>query len=178
MTYDSKTLEDAALLQCVNMMCAAARTAPKTKGVDRIVTMALTGKEKDDFAAELRKTGEQCNGASMIRDAGNIETAGALVLIGVKNTPSGLGATCRMCGFDDCAACTAAGARCIFGAIDLGIATDSAAQTAAAMHVDNRIMFSAGRAALALGLFGDDVSAALGIPLSISGKSPFFDRKK
>jgi uncharacterized ferredoxin-like protein len=43
--------------------------------------------------------------------------------------------------------------------------------------VDTRLMFSVGRAALALDLFGKDVKQALGIPLSITGKSPFFDRK-
>jgi uncharacterized ferredoxin-like protein len=39
-------------------------------------------------------------------------------------------------------------------------------------------MFTAGRAALSLGLFEDaKVTMAYGVPLSVSGKSPFFDRK-
>ena len=177
MIYDSKTVEDAALQQCINLVCAAARTAPKTRGVDRIVTLVLTGEDKDKFAASLREMGENGGTASMIRDAGNIENAGALVLIGVKNTPSGLGAPCHMCGFADCSACTAAGGVCAFCSMDLGIAAGSAAETAATMKVDNRIMFSAGRGAMNIGLLGDNIAAALGIPLSISGKSPFFDRK-
>ena len=44
-------------------------------------------------------------------------------------------------------------------------------------RVDNRVMFSVGRAARSLGLLGASVTLVLGIPLSISGKSPFFDRK-
>ncbi|MBN1837706.1 MAG: hypothetical protein JW820_17750, partial [Spirochaetales bacterium] len=35
----------------------------------------------------------------------------------------------------------------------------------------------AGRAALNLKTLGDEVRIAWGIPLSVSGKSPFFDRK-
>ena len=38
-------------------------------------------------------------------------------------------------------------------------------------------MYSIGRAALDLKIFGPDVHQALGIPLSVTGKSPFFDRK-
>ncbi|MEM2365908.1 MAG: ferredoxin domain-containing protein, partial [Nitrososphaerota archaeon] len=39
----------------------------------------------------------------------------------------------------------------------------------------NRIMYTVGTAALKLGLIEGDV--ALGIPLSATGKSPYFDRK-
>jgi uncharacterized ferredoxin-like protein len=37
-------------------------------------------------------------------------------------------------------------------------------------------MYSAGKAALSLGLFSAGVKIALAIPLSVSGKNPFFDR--
>ena len=54
---------------------------------------------------------------------------------------------------------------------------ETAVSVAASHHVDNRIMFSAGKAALNLNLFDDNqVKIAYGIPLSVSGKSPFFDR--
>ena len=33
-----------------------------------------------------------------------------------------------------------------------------------------------GKAAIELGIFGDDVLIAYGIPLSAKGKNPFFDR--
>ena len=59
---------------------------------------------------------------------------------------------------------------------DLGIAIGSAAHVASAHHVDSRVMFSAGRAALNLKLFPAEVTIAYAIPLSVSGKSPFFDR--
>ncbi|BBB92205.1 MAG TPA: DUF2148 domain-containing protein [Methylomusa anaerophila] len=38
------------------------------------------------------------------------------------------------------------------------------------------MMFSAGKTAVDLGFLGEAVKVAYGIPLSISGKSPFFDR--
>ena len=48
---------------------------------------------------------------------------------------------------------------------------------AADSRIDTRIMFSVGHAGVAMNLFEGAIKQALGIPLSISGKSPFFDRK-
>ena len=70
----------------------------------------------------------------------------------------------------------AAGGTCSFNAGDLGIAVGSAVSRAADLRIDNRIMYSAGKAALELGFLGSEVAIAYGIPLSVSGKSPFFDR--
>jgi uncharacterized ferredoxin-like protein len=39
------------------------------------------------------------------------------------------------------------------------------------------VLFSAGRAAMSLKLMGEDVRMVMGIPLSVKGKNPFFDRK-
>ena len=52
----------------------------------------------------------------------------------------------------------------------------SAVSRAQAYGVDTRIMFSAGTAAAHLGLLGEGVQQVLAIPVSISSKSPFFDR--
>ena len=60
--------------------------------------------------------------------------------------------------------------------MDLGIAIGSAVSMAADARVDNRVMFSVGRAAMEMKLLGDRVSQMVGIPLCVSGKSPFFDR--
>lgn len=82
-----------------------------------------------------------------------------------------MGEGCSLCHFKGCEGCAEAGGVCVYNPIDLGIAA------AADARVDSRVMFSVGRAALELGLLGGGVTMALGIPLSISGKSPFFDRK-
>ena len=63
----------------------------------------------------------------------------------------------------------------MFQLLDLGIALGSAVKTASILNVDNRIMFSAGVAAVKLRLIDADV--AMGVPLSATGKNPYFDRK-
>jgi uncharacterized ferredoxin-like protein len=59
--------------------------------------------------------------------------------------------------------------------MDLGIALGSAVALVADNRVDNRIMFTIGQAAAKLGLLGEH-KMIMGIPLSASGKSVFFDR--
>lgn len=89
----------------------------------------------------------------------------------------GLDAGCQYCHFESCADCTEKDGLCAWDAIDIGIAIGSAAAAAADARVDSRVMFSVGRAAKSLGLLGEKASLVLALPLSISGKSPFFDRK-
>jgi uncharacterized ferredoxin-like protein len=63
----------------------------------------------------------------------------------------------------------------MFQAIDLGIALASAVKLASELNVDNRMMYTIGAAAKKLGLLDSDV--IIGIPLSVSGKNIYFDRK-
>ncbi len=109
------------------------------------------------------------------RDANNIEKVHACVIIGAKANPPGL--NCRYCGFKACEELKKAGGVCAFNSMDLGIALSSACGIATQFHIDNRLMFSIGTAALELGLFDKDVKQAIGIPLSATGKNIFFDRK-
>ena len=53
MRYDSKKLEEKAVLDTAARMCAAARTSPKTRGIDFIRTCVLTGEEKEALAQEM-----------------------------------------------------------------------------------------------------------------------------
>ncbi len=110
-----------------------------------------------------------------LRDADNVEASEAVVVLGSRLSTFGL--NCGFCGFSTCAAkMELSEVPCVFNANDLGIATGSAAALAADRRVDNRIMFSAGKAALNLGLLGD-CRIASAILLSCSGKNPYFDRK-
>ena len=59
----------------------------------------------------------------------------------------------------------------------VGIALGAACAKAADYRVDTRVMFSAGTAADRLHLLGDGVAQTYAIPISISSKSPFFDRR-
>ena len=84
MLYTAKELEERAALDAAARMCAAARTAPKTKGEDQLETCVLTGTEKDRLAAHMRELGEKMDYAFFTRDAGNLETADCVVLLGVR----------------------------------------------------------------------------------------------
>ena len=175
MYIDSNEAEERAVLNLAYAVCAAARTAPKACGIDHMDTAVLTGQDKDRVAGEMRKLGESLPAPFFIRDADNVDASRAVVLIGVKYETRKLNQLCGLCGFADCAACTAAGAVCVFTGIDLGIALGSAVALAADSRIDNRIMFTIGKAAASLGLMGE-YRLIMGIPLSVSGKSPFFDR--
>jgi len=177
MYISSQQAEEQAVLNLAYAVCAAARTAPKACGIDHMETAVLTGEDKDRLTEEMRRQGELRGDMKFfIRDAGNVDASGAVVLVGVKYEPRGLNERCTLCGFENCAACTNAGATCVFTPLDLGIALGSAVAMTADSRVDNRIMFTIGKAAAALGLLGD-YKLIMGIPLSVSGKSPFFDRR-
>jgi uncharacterized ferredoxin-like protein len=172
----SVELEMAAARQVAALMLAAARTAPKTRGIDNIKTIAIDDEPtRRKLVAKMREIARKEDRPSVARDAGNIENSPAIVVIGVESNTAGL--NCGFCGKPSCDALEDAGGVCSFNSIDLGIATASAAEVAGRFHVDNRVMFSIGRACLDLKLFGPKVKQALGIPLSVTGKSPFFDRQ-
>jgi uncharacterized ferredoxin-like protein len=173
---NSTKLETQAALQVAALMVAAARTAPKTRGVDNIRVLAIDDDAtKQQLIAKMRQIALQENRPGMARDAGNIENAPVLLVIGVEANTAGL--NCAFCGKPTCEALENAEGICAFNSIDLGIATGSAAAVAGRFHIDNRVMYSIGRASIELKLFGEEVRQALGIPLSVTGKNPFFDRK-
>ena len=176
MFINSQKAEEQAILNMAYAVCAAARTAPKACGIDHMDTAILTGEDKKKVSDEMRRMGEAIPAPFFSRDADNVDASGAVVLVGVKYESRGLSEICGICGFASCDACTAAGATCVFTGVDLGIALGSAVATAAEGGIDNRIMFTIGKAAASLGLMGEH-KLIMGIPLSVSGKSPFFDRK-
>ena len=139
--------------------------------------MVLTGEDKDRVADELERLSGPLQYKFFLRDAGNVRAAQALVLMGVREGQRGLNEGCRHCHFENCADCAEKGGVCVYDPMDLGIAIGSAVASAADDRVDSRVLFSAGRAAMSLGIMGEDVRMVMGIPLSVTGKSPFFDRK-
>ena len=155
-------------------MMAAAKTAPKANGVDNLECFALSGEEKRALTEKMREVSAITREDFIARDADNIDSCPMIVLFGTKTAPYGV--NCGYCGKESCAAAAEDGTMCFFASHDLGLAVGSAVSVAADMRVDNRVMYSAGVAAVLLGLFEGDVKAAVGVPLSISEKSPFFDR--
>jgi uncharacterized ferredoxin-like protein len=169
--------EDRALETVAGLMCLAARTAPKARGVDNLYVGIVRGEEKARVTDRMRQVTVEHEVAFFARDAGNCDAAPLVVLIGTRVEPVGV-PHCGFCGYEDCQACRDAGGLCAYNAGDLGIALGSAAAVAARHHADNRMMFSFGKAAIEAGaIVPPDIKIAVGIPLSGTGKSPFFDRK-
>jgi len=165
------------ILHVAQLMCLAARTAPKARGVDNIVTAIIEGKDKDKLIPLMEKIGRQKNQPHFGRDAKNLEVATIAVLIGTKLEPIGLD-YCGFCGVEQtCEDLIKNKGICTYNPLDLGIAIGSAVNVANSHHVDNRVMHSIGYAAIKAGLLPKSTKIAFGIPLSATGKNPFFDRK-
>lgn len=158
-------------------MMIAARTAPKAKGRDNLEIIMIDGDDMKRMGAKMSEIAAREDFPSFERDGGNLEKAEVMVLIGTKIQAGGI-KFCGLCGFGDCAGKNEhPDTPCVFNTGDLGIAIGSAVATASDLRVDNRIMYTAGMAALELGIFSPEVKICYGIPLSSTGKSPFFDRK-
>ena len=169
-------LEQQAAVHVAALMAAAARTSPKTRGIDNIRVLAIDDEPtKQQIIGKMKEIARAENRPGSERDANSIAASPALLVIGVESNTAGL--NCGFCGHETCESLEAAKGVCAFNSIDLGIATCSAAAVAGQLHVDNRVMYSIGRACLDLRLFGGKVKLALGIPLSVTGKNPYFDRK-
>lgn len=175
MTVNEKDCRSGQVLAVAKAMMAAARTAPKGKGTDRLEIVTVHGREELHALAErMRAISDEMGFKFFLRDADNVEKAEAVVLIGT--TIGTFGLNCGFCGFADCEAkLKFADVPCAFNINDMGIAIGSAVSVAADMRVDNRVMWSAARGAMELGLI-EGCSAAFAILLSCTGKSPFFDR--
>ena len=175
MIISSQEAEDRAVEQIADLMCVAARTAPKARGIDNLVTLIVNGQDKEKLSAEMRRIAQESGSQFFERDANCIDKAPVVVLLGQKVKPLGV-KPCGYCNYTDCAECAQGTGMCAISTGDLGIALGSAVNAAALYHADNRVMFSVGKAAVNIGIFGEEVKVVYGIPLSITGKSPFFDR--
>lgn len=180
----SKEGEAQGLLRAAALMMVSCRTAPKSGGVDDIETVLITGEEKEKIAAEMEKLGDERKIDGFKRDADNVRQSEAVLMVGVNGKRS-YGLSCGACGYTTCQEFDAAhrvsgldfeGPTCIFKGMDLGTALGSAVKMASDLNVDNRIMYRAGTAAKRLGHLSQS-SVVMGIPISASGKSIYFDRK-
>lgn len=154
-------------------MATAARTAPKGRGHDIQEIAIVEGDDILKMSAEMM-TMFQENGMSFLeRDAENIKSADAILIVGTRTMVQGL--NCGHCGFPTCEGKPHA-VPCAINVMDIGIALGSACATAADQRVDTRVMYSAGMAAQRLGMLGD-CRCVMAIPISIGSKNPFFDRK-
>ena len=179
--------EKDAIKMAAALMAASARTAPKTRGVDAIESLIVDGDDLKELAAAMeRKAQEKPSylSSAFIRDANNLRNSSCVLLIGVTGNPKKIEQPfdCGACGYEGCERLAKArkrtkdfsGPNCIFQAIDLGVALGSAVKLASELNIDNRIMYTIGASAKELRMLDSDV--IIGIPLSTTGKSPYFDR--
>jgi uncharacterized ferredoxin-like protein len=183
------TPESEAIARVSELMALAARTAPKGKGVDTIHIRVVRGNEKKRLASAMKKYGEEHGIKFFLRDAKNVEDCECVLIVGCEGRITA-GIDCGGCGYPSCAAMLSAakgtkkkktafsGPNCAIRMADLGIAVGSAVKTASVHNADNRVMYSAGVAALTLKMPDPACTVAYGIPLSATGKNMFFDRTR
>ena len=149
-----------------NLMCVVL-------GLSELVVHHLS--PADPIHGMMEEIGDQTTRPkTFTRDAECVRKSSCMLIIGTKC--AALGLDCSFCGFERCENAAAASVTCAYNSGDLGIAVGSAADIASRFHVDNRILYTAGYTAVKTGVFEEDVRMALGIPLSATGKNPFFDR--
>lgn len=162
------------------LMAIAARTAPKSKGEDFVKTLIIEGNDVAKLADSMVEYGENNQKRNFDRDGMNVKNSSAVLLIGIKDATT-CGLNCGACGFDMCKDVQTKeltefkGPQCAHRLLDMGIALGSAVKTAGLLNVDNRIMYRIGAVARKVGLC--DWDFVMGVPLSATGKSIFFDRK-
>lgn len=177
MIINSYDAEKQAALDVANLMAAAARTAPKACGDDSIIVKIVEGEDLNKLGDLTSKIGEKNNINYFIRDGKTMHHCHCAVLIGLEDSPLGLG-SCGYCGFNDCGECFSNGSHCTLKVTDLGIAVGSAASVAMNHKIDNRVLYSVGKAAVKMGIFDNqNVKIAYAIPLAVDGKNIFFDRE-
>lgn len=163
------------------LMAIAAITAPKTKGQNFVQVKVIQGDALRQLGEAMLAYGEKTRKVNFDRDGKNVINSDAVVLIGLQNTDT-CGLDCGACGYPDCATLRRqpktdgefSGPICSYRIIDMGIAIGSAVKVASMLNVDNRVMYRVGAVAREQKLV--DWQFVLGIPLSVCGKSIYFDR--
>lgn len=173
MIRNERDLRQEQAVDIAEKMMVAARTAPKGKGVDIVECAVVDGEDAERLAQEMERVSEETGYRFFLRDASNVRESACVALVGTREKAQGL--NCGHCGFATCDG-RAPGVPCAINSVDVGIALGAACSKAADFRVDTRVMFSAGLAAQRLGMLGEGVRQVYAIPVSISSKSPFFDR--
>lgn len=161
------------VMDAARCMARAARTAPKGKGMDVIEIGIVTDEDIERLSEEMIRINEETGMNFLLRDADNLKSADAVLIIGTTQQVHGL--NCAHCGYSTCEEKPDA-VPCAINTVDVGIAVGSACSVAADMRVDTRVMFSAGLAAQRLKMLGES-RCVMAIPVSATSKNPFFDRK-
>lgn len=185
MPIDSNEAEKDGILTAAKLMAVSVRTAPKTRGLDSVKTLVLHEREElEKLAVTMEEISREDPErlAFFKRNAQDVRQSSVVLVIGVTGEPKRIESplNCGACGID-CPAMVKAkkrdqgmmrGPMCHMQSIDLGIALGSAVKTASDLNIDNRMMYSIGAAARRIKLM--DADLVIGVPLSVTGKDPYF----
>jgi uncharacterized ferredoxin-like protein len=163
------------------LMAISATTAPKSKGENFVQTKVLKGKILKKLADAMFVFGQRTQKKDFDRDSKSVAQSEVVLLVGIEKA-NVLGLDCGACGYPDCKtfqkqkkkAGEFVGPTCAYRLLDMGIALGSAVKTASMLNVDNRIMYRIGVVAREIDIVNWDF--VMGIPLSVTGKSIYFDR--
>ncbi len=175
MVINERDIRNETVRAAAQAVMAAARTAPKAKGRDMVEVAVVTEEDIERLAETMVSMSGESGMKFLLRDADNIRQAQAVIVVGISDPHAVCGLNCGYCGYPTCTA-KPAQAPCMMNGVDVGIAIGSACAAATDMRVDTRVMFSAGWAARRMRLLGD-ADIVFAIPMSVSSKNPFFDRK-
>ncbi|PKO23311.1 MAG: hypothetical protein CVU38_04675 [Chloroflexi bacterium HGW-Chloroflexi-1] len=163
-----------------DLMAIAARTAPKAAGKDFVVIRVVEGADVKALGEAMAEYGRRTHKKNFDRDGQNVADSDTVILIGIRDAKT-TGLNCGACGVEICGQLAVnsfegefRGPQCAYRLLDMGIALGSAVKTAGILNVDNRVMYRAGVVARELGLI--DADFVMGVPLSATGKSIYFDR--
>ncbi len=176
MILNERNTRQERILAAAGQLMTAARTAPKSRGFDNLEICLLVGDQKSRMAEAARAAYQRNGLAFFLRDADSVDRADAVILLGY--TPQPLGLDCGRCGYATCAERAAVNEEipCSFNEVDLGIAMGSMAAQAADLRLDSRVMYSVASVCGELD-FLPGCRAFMALPISISSKSPFYDRQ-
>ena len=123
MIQNEREIRHELVLQAARRMMTAARTAPKGKGIDIIEIAMVTDGDILRLSDEMIQIAAETGFKFLLRDAENIKSADAVVIIGTSQKVQGL--NCAHCGFDTCVEKPDL-VPCAINSVDLGIAIGSA----------------------------------------------------
>lgn len=177
MLENERDFNNQSIIELAKQMALAARTAPRSRGVENMEIYVAHGSEIEKIADKMDEIGVSKNQAFFIRDSKNLRNSAAVLIVGVKIDPINL-AYCGLCGMNNCKTKEQnPDIPCVFAVVNLGISVGSAVGMAMDSRIDNRIMYTIGMAVRDLKILNDDIKIILGIPLSAEAKNIYFDRK-
>jgi len=172
------------------LLLASGTTSPRVGGVGECTFHTIDDEcDVEDLCQKIESmAGENKGWKFFTRDAAILRDADAVILItSLRSLTDPSDINCNMCGKLTCEylreeeklpkepGVAFTGPLCIFRANNIAYALDGVVSAARNLGIDYGVYWSAGAAAMRMGILPKDTGFALGIGISITEKSPFRD---